>query len=656
LLALIVACTEALSAQERITRLPNNPELLRSAPEFRQKKGTEAGKPLLLPFIDDFSRKGPYPDTAHWTDRNAFVNTSFAERAPSLGVATLDATDSRGHVYAHGSRNPFAADSLTSKPIRTDSLFSPTTRPLAPSDSLYFSFFYQPGGGLKNHPWEGLGDAPEGTDSLILEFGFEPGDSVTASDSATRLPRIEWIPVWSTGGMPLDTFIRKYHLDTTVMFRQVMVPITDNRFFNRAFRFRFRNIASLEYSDENPTWAGNVDFWNIDYIRLDRGRSLADTFIDDIAIAKNPGSILQKYEAMPWKQFSTTELKSKWEICLANLSKSTKNAMYRYSVTNPEGQTVGQYDGGSYNIGFYRQYGYQSYAPHAHPGLGGIQLNTSADTADFRIVHIHQEAGSGDRNTANDTAMFIQRFRNYYAYDDGTPEAGYTVVDINTYHTAMALQFKPNFPDTLRAISMYINHVLDDANSFDFTLCVWNDDNGMPGRLLYSQSVSQQKTTDIYDFQLFYLDNPVAVSGTFYIGYQLSGRDFLNIGFDQNSDHSAEVRYFSSNKWQTSFLSGTPMIRPFLGDGWNPQHADIPKAGIETLDIYPNPTHSMLHIRLPGSVSTGETTMEVISISGQLLYRGGFMETLSTEQMPAGMYLLRITGKRHTLQGKFIVR
>ena len=644
-----------MKAQERITRLPHNPQLMKTAPEFRQKSGDDAKAPLTLPFTDDFSRQGTYPDTARWTDSHAFINITFGVRPPSIGMATLDAVDAQGRIYGHGKKTPFPADTLTSRAIRTDSLFVPVERPIIAADSLYFSFFYQPGGGLQNHPWEGLGDAPEGTDSLILEFGFQPGDSVLAPDSLTLVPRTEWVPVWSAGGMPLEQFCKTYHLDTTVMFRQVMIPLTDSRFFNKAFQFRFRNLASLEYTDENPTWAGNVDFWNIDYVRLDRGRSLQDTFIDDITIAANPGSLLQNYEAMPWKQYKPSELKSGLELYLTNLSSSTKNAMYRYEITNPEGQKVGQYDGGSYNIEYYRRNGFQSYAPHARPNLGNVQLNSNADTVDFRIVHIHQEAGSGDRNTGNDTALFIQKFRNYYAYDDGTPEAGYTVVDVNTYNTALALQFQLNSPDTLRAVSMYINSVLDDENSFDFTLCVWGNNNDMPGNLLYSQHVSQNRSEALYDFQLFYLEQPVAVSGKFYIGYQISGRTFLNVGFDQNRDHSQDVRYFSGNKWHTSFLCGTPMMRPFLGDSWSPAGIKSARTA-DKLQLYPNPVETQLHIRLPDSMTEEEAEMEIISLSGQLLYRGSFSETVSTAELSAGMYLLRISNNQRTMQGKFIVR
>lgn len=656
LLALLLGLSGGLFAQEQLTRMQRNPQLAKETPAFRQKSMNAAEvTPLLLPFTEDFSRDGVYPDTARWMDRNAFVNRSFCVRPPSIGVATLDALDARGRVYPQGKATAFPADTLTSRPIRLDSIFSPIARSLTPADSVYFSFFYQPGGGLQDHPWEGLGDAPEGTDSLMLDFGYFTGDSVLAEDSVTRVPEIIWVPVWSEGGMNLETFIRTYHLDTSVCFRQVMIPVTDSCFFNGRFQFRFRNLASLEFTAEKPTWAGNVDFWNIDYIRLDRGRTRKDTFIDDIVIAENPGSMLQHYEAMPWNQFTASELKSAFGMHLANLSNATKNASYRYSVTNPEGQQVGSYDGGSYNIEYFRRSGYQSYAPHARPSLGSVQLASNADTVDFRITHIHKEAGSGDMNPDNDTAVFIQKFRNYYAYDDGTPEAGYTVIDIDTYHTALALKFKLNTPDTLRAVGMYLNHVLDEANAFDFTLCVWKDQNDMPGECVYTQKVCQDSASGLYDFQLFYLDRPQYVSGSFYVGYEINGRQFLNVGFDQNTDHSADVRYFSGNKWHTSFLSGTPMLRPFLGAAWNPLSV-TDNASTEGLDIWPNPASNRIQLRLPEGMDASRTGMEIYSVTGQRMYKGTCSESVSVASWPSGMYFLRVQDDSRCRTGKFMVR
>ena len=92
---------------------------------------------------------------------------------PSIGVVTLDALDENGLIYTHAETQPFGADTLTSNPIKLDCYNI--------SDSLYFSFYYQPGGASRSYPpveWERIGDHPETDDSLVLEFGYPTGDSV----------------------------------------------------------------------------------------------------------------------------------------------------------------------------------------------------------------------------------------------------------------------------------------------------------------------------------------------------------------------------------------------------------------------------------------------------------------------------------------------
>lgn len=638
---LLTACL-SVQAQEKLTTLFGNKQLKESfsTSRFQQKSGNDSlvQKSLLLPFIEDFSYCSPYADASRWKDSSAYVNRSFCFKAPSWGCVTLDALDAHGRIYAHASTSPFTADTLTSKEIRLDSVFSPIARSLTPADSIYFSFFYQPGGGLRNYPWEGLGDAPESGDSLILEFGYYTGDSM----------QTEWKKVWSAGGSDLENFIKTHHLDTSLCFHQIMIPVTDSCFFNRGFQFRFRNLASLEYSPENPTWAGNVDFWNIDYIRLDRGRTCKDTFIDDITIAANPGGILQNYQAMPWRQFSAQELKSGFELNLLNLSNVTKNASYKYIITDDKGQTISSYDGGAYNISYFRQGGFQSYAPHARPSISNVNLNLTAP-ADIYITHLHHEAGAGDQRPANDTSVFIQHFDNYFAYDDGTPEAGYTVVDVNSKNTALAVKFTLNSPDTLRAVAMYINHAFNDANAFDFNLCVWECKDDMPGELLYNSKVSQNFKEEIFGFQMFELEEPLALNGNFFVGYAISGGDFLNIGFDQNSDHSAEIRYFTSSSWNRSFLVGTPMIRPYVGDALP---VSIVQSGYNQLKIYPNPTNSQINICLPEDNSNAQ--MQILSSIGQVMYTGACKQQIDISDYPQGIYIIRIQNGKQNHIGKVI--
>ncbi|MDR2406614.1 MAG: hypothetical protein LBE13_00650, partial [Bacteroidales bacterium] len=337
-------------------------------------------EPILIPFIDDFSNYTGYPDTALWIGRQAFVNQSFSVDPPTIGCATLDALNEKGELYGHASIYPFGADTLLSKPVRLDSIFSPLTA-LTPADSVSLFFYYQPGGG-NSSPWEKLGDAPEKNDSLILEFGYQSGnvallyylmrwvpvtDTINAGDTiysycnpsvyiladksyfpndslefpcdSVMTMETVWEQVWASGGMSLKSFVEEYG----VYFRQVRIPITDTKYFNRGFQFRFRNYASVEFENNNPYWGSNVDFWNIDYVRLDKGLQEQDSVIDDIAIVNNPGGILLNYTAMPWKQFvdnQSSELDTGFNLKLTNLFNNTKNTTYSYNVFDNGGNVI----------------------------------------------------------------------------------------------------------------------------------------------------------------------------------------------------------------------------------------------------------------------------------------------------------------------------
>ena len=166
-------------SQEMLTGVAQNTALVKAA-----KKGLpmRTGQTVRLPFVDDFSNYTGYPDARLWEDNLGYVNTGFAVYPPTIGVVTLDALNEYGQVYSHAESSPFPADTLTSNPIRLDSNFQ-QHRQMMVADSLYLSFYYQPAGASKTYPaggWQIVGDAPEYSDKLILEFGYATGNQVFA--------------------------------------------------------------------------------------------------------------------------------------------------------------------------------------------------------------------------------------------------------------------------------------------------------------------------------------------------------------------------------------------------------------------------------------------------------------------------------------------
>src|SRR5580698_8303778 len=197
---LLIVCTTisfVSFAQETILPLRYNNILMH---QKKQKENPARSQSLALPFIDDFSYAGPYPDPNKWIDREAFINTTFPINPPTIGVATLDGLNQFGAPYDTIKQYFYGpADSLTSQPIDM-SIYSA-------ADSVYFSFLYEPGGN---------GYQPAADDSLILEFKNSSG---------------VFQEVWADTGFVSNSF------------HTAIIPIRDASYFYDGFQFRFRNYA-----------------------------------------------------------------------------------------------------------------------------------------------------------------------------------------------------------------------------------------------------------------------------------------------------------------------------------------------------------------------------------------------------------------------------
>src|SRR6187455_2030743 len=151
----LVAGMHPAFSQEVLFPLGSNSVLIEEASKARDQsivfRVASISDPVALPFVDDFSKPGVYPDPAHWLDSGAFINSTFCRMPVSIGVATLDGLRSNGKPYDSLSGMTRICDYLTSNPVDLN----------FPGDNtIWFSFFFQP---------QGLGDEPETSDSLVLE-------------------------------------------------------------------------------------------------------------------------------------------------------------------------------------------------------------------------------------------------------------------------------------------------------------------------------------------------------------------------------------------------------------------------------------------------------------------------------------------------------
>ena len=264
--------------------------------------------------------------------------------------------------------------------------------------------------------------------------------------------------------------------------------------------------------------------------------------------------------------------------------------------------------------------------------------------------------GANDERRSNDTSRFEQKFYNYYAYDDGTAEAGYCLLSTMTNPQAsFAVKFTLAEPDTLQAVRMWFNHTLNDENVAPFTLKVWDDNNGIPGNVLYElPSQLPEFAEDYLDFVTYYLEEPLPISGTFYVGFHQNHDVQLNIGFDQNNDASGKFFYRTSANWNASYYKGAPMVRPVVGKSFD--HSGVkPHDNQQDIAIYPNPTKGIVHVDF--SDSEEDMSYSIMSAFGQCLETGTLQShELSLEKLPSGIYFVQFFSKNQTITTKKIIK
>jgi len=604
----------AINAQETLNPLKYNTKLFNQVNAGSRSVVTNEDT-LCLPFIDDFSARqifidgsltacgdtiiheadAVYPAALFWVDSNAFVNNTYGALPPTYGVITLDGLNKFGKPYNEGSTFDLA-DVLTSKPVYLADAI----------DSVYLSFYYQPGG---------FGEFPNTNDSLLLEFQDADGN---------------WEEVWyalnTLGNAPQS-------------FKLSMVALDDIYMYD-GFRFRFSNWAGVN---------GNNDHWNIDYVLLDDDRTFNDTIFRDVAIVYQPERFLKKYRQMPWNQFKNNqaeELAADHGVFMYNNFNTVINTSHHYTafekytsteIVAPTTPVTVNLDPASLAFNTYPTFT----IPAATPGFNDDSL-----TVKFR----YSINPSGDINHRNDTLDYEQAFYNYYAYDDGTAEKAYGLIGTGA---KLAIHFHANEPDTLKEVYIHWAYVDGNKGGLFFSLMVWDDiDTSLATadeNIVFQNDFLTPKYIDsingfyVYKLQDF-LGNatPVVVDGDFYVGWLQSQEGFLNVGFDSNNDANSEVYFNVGGAWQSSALNGAIMIRPRVGGDYSVYTPITNEATLaEALVIYPNPTESVLNIQ---TTLTGDLFLQVYDQSGRMVIsKQTSNKQLNVEQLSSGYYILKVS-------------
>ncbi|HJZ40314.1 MAG TPA: T9SS type A sorting domain-containing protein [Bacteroidales bacterium] len=572
---------------------------------------------LGLPFFEDFSASQVVPDPAKWSDRYAFINSSFAIDPVSLGVATLDAIDENGEVYAI-TDFPVSSDTLTTHPFD----LSPYT---APTDTVRLSFFYQAGGN---------GEVPELMDSLLLEF-YDP-----AAD--------RWNMAW-------------YAItDTATGFQQVNLPVPQ-LYYQNGFRFRFRNYTSISAAQVGGGKGAlsNADCWNIDYIMMNLQPKQEHESINDITLVDPPRELLDYYEIVPWHHLNDAQsiTRNFMHFVLRNLEDGDSvNVGRSYYLRNiPAGES-------EFSENFFEQFGPSTLYRRNDPFIIPFTRRPE-DSDEGELEVVAYLITPADQFKGNDTARITLNFKNFYAYDDGTPEYGFGISGESTDGALLAYRFRVFTVDTLRAVDMLFNKTRDNYNAgLRFRLCVWKDEGGLPGELLYQspEEYSPGNMAGTPGFNRYLIDagTDLVISDTvFYAGWKQVTDDFLNVGFDVNRNNLDKVFINISGDWfnpGSSIIPGSLMIRAVFGShGLVTGENDLPAGSAEGL-LYPNPVNERLYFRLPGTL-TG--SIAVFDLFGRMvLQETPQTDHIDVSHLAPGVYMVRITGSNGVVfSGKIVV-
>lgn len=581
-------------AQEVVFPLFGNSELQQAASSKRvnQSERRSASSLVQLPFSDDFSRQGFYPYEGLWQDSNVYVNPYYGENPPTIGVATFDGLNRWGNPYNINAAASQKSDYLTSQPVELGTLGPDTS-------AVWLSFYYQP---------QGLGDRPESGDSLVLQFLNNAG---------------AWNNQWAVAGRS-DT-----------VFQRVSVQVRGAQYLYSGFQFRFFNYATVN---------GNRDHWHLDYVILNKNTQPNDS-IRDNAFIRPQTSLLSEFSALPYSHYKeispgTAAMRASISDTVHNLNYGPVSFTYQSSISDALGNTLflSPQSSLSSTSNTYTDFttSLNGFSFPAQPG----------DSADFLLKTWFGQPQLS--NPYNDTNYYQQRFRNYYAYDDGSAELGYGVT--GNADVWLAYQFDVKKADTLRGIQIHFNPTGVNIATQLIQIAYWDQLSvaGNTHRLVYKMINQRPDTNDYTNGFVTYLFDTLLVvqPGPAWIGFiQNNPQTLFGIGLDRNTDPGDKKFYHADGAWFQSAIEGAWLMRPLFGDTITRGQV----IGIEELDrgpilrVFPNPSTGSVRMERPAA-AIGNWRYELMESTGRVLRTEQSAQTgLFWQDLPAGYFLLRVT-------------
>lgn len=565
--------------------------------------GFSIGKKLLMPFVDDFSSTQNYPDASKWTDRLVFINNRFPIAPPSLNVATFDGLDASGVPYGIGRGY---CDTLTSLPIKLDGLTL--------ADSVYLSFYVQP---------TGLGMPPDLGDTLSLFARY----SSVSPDSFNLLWR----------GAPTS-----FRADSFIQVR-IALP---QQYLHDEFQMRFINKGSR---------TGNLNHWHLDYIYLNKGRTANDA-ITDIAIQESPSPLIKKFGAMPYTHFKSVAANYTRDTQYFNV-KNNSNQNYaidygreifdqQFSRLDTFGSIIGVMPAGATRTASIKK----------NINIAG---NFSTDSVVVWSRYYIRLGTSPDNIRSNDTLWQKTYFGNYYAYDDGSAEAGYAIEN-STGKVALRYPFVK--ADSLYGVSIHFNRGKADVSGLAFNIVIWKTITETSEEVLLKIPATAVYYNARNGFYYVKFTTPIYIDSEVYIGWEQTQLFSLNVGLDLNYkiddvyQPNPEMYYNVQGLWQPTALSGALMMRPIVGKWVDPPPVGVKELEKNSLDVtlYPNPNNGRLYLK--GEHNAYD--IFITDMAGREVFTAKYES--SGVALPVtlnGMYLVRVKDSKNgagTVQKLFI--
>ena len=369
-------------------------------------------------------------------------------------------------------------------------------RALNPTDSVYFSFYYQP---------QGRGDVPLKHDSLVLQFGsyngnlvfshfsyikvygydypdivnngpaqpldviyppeglgcnmnmgyileeeFSINDSLVIPCDSVFVSETNWTDIWSAEGDTLEIFIN----EKGSFFKYETIPIVDTIWFRKDFQFRFINYASIS---SIGSWQSNTDHWHIDRVKIDLKQTEKDEYERDIRFVQDANTFLKAYTSMPHNQYAsnpTSFTRDSSAAFIHNLDSLEHEVVYNYYVQREDGDTLVGFAIDNYTNSLipYTDVDINDYQPFVRRPIKYVFVTGSQNNNyNFRISHVVRDADSLE---LGDTLIYNQLFSNYMSLDDGSVESGY---GLSPAGSKFAVKFNTSLVDTLWGVQMLFN-------------------------------------------------------------------------------------------------------------------------------------------------------------------------------------------------------